>query len=84
MLGHEIGHVDAEAHHQRHSEEQGRQTGSSAAGDRATFLGRRRRTGIYEMVLENSFDRGDEMDADKVAVQLAQKAGYAPARSATS
>ena len=28
------------------------------------------------MVLENNFDRGDELDADKVGVDLAQKAGY--------
>ena len=30
------------------------------------------------MVLENKFDRGDEMDADKVSVTLTEKAGYAP------
>jgi hypothetical protein len=29
------------------------------------------------MVLENSFDRGDELDADKEGIILAQKAGYA-------
>jgi predicted Zn-dependent protease len=33
----------------------------------------------YEMVLENAFDRGDELDADATGVALAQKAGYAPA-----
>jgi hypothetical protein len=32
----------------------------------------------YEMVLENAFDRGDELDADASGVTLAQKAGYAP------
>ena len=31
------------------------------------------------MVLENTFDRGDEIDADKASVQYTQKAGYAPA-----
>jgi Peptidase family M48 len=30
-------------------------------------------------VLENSFDRGDEIDADKAAVFYTQKAGYSPA-----
>jgi hypothetical protein len=30
------------------------------------------------MVLENKFDRGDEMDSDKVSVTLAEKVGYAP------
>ena len=33
----------------------------------------------YDMVLENAFDRGDELDADAAGVALAQKAGYAPA-----
>ena len=33
----------------------------------------------YEMVLENAFDRGDEIDADKASVQYTQKAGYASA-----
>jgi predicted Zn-dependent protease len=33
----------------------------------------------YDMVLENSFDRGDELDADEGGVALALKAGYAPA-----
>jgi predicted Zn-dependent protease len=32
----------------------------------------------YGMVLENAFDRGDEMDADAGGVALAQKSGYAP------
>jgi predicted Zn-dependent protease len=33
----------------------------------------------YEMVLENSFDRGDELDADTGSIALSQKLGYAPA-----
>ena len=32
----------------------------------------------YDMVLENAFDRGDELDADAAGVALALKAGYAP------
>ena len=31
------------------------------------------------MVLENSFDRGDELDADTGSIALARKLGYAPA-----
>jgi hypothetical protein len=31
------------------------------------------------MVLENSFDRGDELDADNGSIALMQKLGYAPA-----
>jgi predicted Zn-dependent protease len=37
----------------------------------------------YDMVLENAFDRGDELDADASGVALARKAGYAPAALAS-
>ena len=30
------------------------------------------------MLLENAYDRGDEMDADKNGVMVANKAGYSP------
>jgi Zn-dependent protease with chaperone function len=33
----------------------------------------------YQKVFENQFDRGDEMEADKVGVRVANKAGYNPA-----
>ncbi len=33
----------------------------------------------YEMVLENSFDRGDELDADNGSIALTRKLGYVPA-----
>ena len=36
----------------------------------------------YDIVLENKFDRGDEMDSDKVSLTLAEKAGYAPGKLA--
>jgi hypothetical protein len=32
----------------------------------------------YSNIIENSFDRGDEMDADRVGIIAANKAGYAP------
>jgi predicted Zn-dependent protease len=32
----------------------------------------------YAMVLENSFDRGDEIESDRAGVTLANKAGYSP------
>jgi predicted Zn-dependent protease len=77
VLGHEIGHV---AHkHTVNAIRKGRavQLGTSqAGGDRGLFLGQLANK-AYEIVLENKFDRGDEMDSDKVSVTLAQKAGYA-------
>ena len=78
VLGHEIGHV---AHkHTVNAIKKGKavQIGTGAAASRAGFLSNYANR-AYEMVLENSFDRGDELDADKVGVQLSLKAGYAAA-----
>jgi len=45
--------------------------------DRGPFLDKLANK-AYEMVLENSFDRNDELDADTGSITLAQKLGYAP------
>jgi len=74
VLGHEIGHV---AHkHTVNAIRKGNavKMGTDAAG-RSSFLSSYANK-AYEMILENNFDRGDELDADKVGVDLAQKAGY--------
>jgi predicted Zn-dependent protease len=76
VLGHEIGHV---AHkHTVNAIKKGKavQLGTGAAGSRASFLSNYANR-AYSMILENSFDRGDELDADKEGVQLAKKSGYA-------
>jgi hypothetical protein len=78
VLGHEIGHV---AH--KHTVNAIRKNKAVQLGtnetlkDRGPFLDKIANK-AYEMVLENKFDRGDEMDADKVSVTLAEKVGYAP------
>ena len=61
-----------QAHRQRDSEEQGggRRSQSGAGGSERAALDRLANQ-AYAMVLENSFDRGDELDADRVGVQLA-------------
>jgi predicted Zn-dependent protease len=78
VLGHEIGHV---AHkHTVNAIQKGKavQIGSNETlASRGPFLDKIADK-AYEMVLENKFDRGDEMDADKVSVTLTGKAGYAP------
>jgi beta-barrel assembly-enhancing protease len=78
VLGHEIGHV---AHkHTVSAIRKGKavQLGTSATvADRGMFLDQLANK-AYEIVLENKFDRGDEMDSDNVSVSLAEKAGYAP------
>jgi hypothetical protein len=33
---------------------------------------------FYDVILENAYDRGDEIDADKSGIVLANKVGYAP------
>ena len=78
VLAHEIGHV---AHkHTVNAIRKNRAVQlatSETLSDRGPFLEKLANT-AYEMVLENKFDRGDEMDADKVSVALTDKAGYAP------
>src|SRR3954468_15273305 len=78
VLAHEIGHV---AHkHTVNAIKKNRtvQLGTNETlSNRAPFVDKMANK-AYEMVLENKFDRGDEMDADKVSVTLTEKAGYAP------
>lgn len=76
VLGHEIGHVVRKHTVNAIQKSKAVQLGTDAASTRARFLDQIANR-AYEMVLENSFDRGDELDADRVGVQLAQKAGYA-------
>ena len=75
VLGHEIGHVTA-----KHTLNAIRN--SKLAGAAAKATGRDRLTQIanigYDVLLENSFDRGDEIAADRVGVTLANGAGYSP------
>src|SRR5262245_6331034 len=77
VLGHEITHV---AHkHAVNAIKKGNavKTGADAAGSRVAFLDTLIDK-MYEMVLENKYDRNDEMDSDKTGVALAGKLGYAP------
>jgi predicted Zn-dependent protease len=77
ILGHEIGHVAHKHTVNAIQKSKAIQMGSNAVGSRSTVLAQITDR-AYAMVFENSFDRSDELDADMVAVQLAQKAGYAP------
>ena len=77
VLGHEIAHVAQKHTVNAIRKSKGVQLGTSAAtSDRGAFLDRLANR-AYDMVLENSFDRGDELDADKEGIVLVQKAGYA-------
>jgi beta-barrel assembly-enhancing protease len=78
VLAHEIGHVAHKHTVNAIRKNKAVQLGTSETlADRGPFLDQIANK-AYEMVLENKFDRGDEMDADKVSVTLTEKAGYAP------
>jgi predicted Zn-dependent protease len=74
VLGHEIGHVAHKHTVNAIKKSNAVKMGTDAAG-RSSFLSGYANK-AYEMILENNFDRGDELDADKVGVELAGKAGY--------
>jgi len=78
VLAHEIGHIAHKHTANAIRKNKAVQLGTSETmADRGPFLDKLANK-AYEMVLENKFDRGDEMDADKVSVTLTDKAGYAP------
>jgi beta-barrel assembly-enhancing protease len=77
VLGHEIAHVTQKHTVNAIRKAKGVQLGTSETlSNRGAFLDALANR-AYSMVLENAFDRGDELDADKEGVLMAQKAGYA-------
>ena len=78
VLAHEIGHIAHKHTVNAIKKSKAVQLGTSETmSSRGLFL-EKLANKAYEMVLENKFDRGDEMDADKEGVALAEKLGYAP------
>lgn len=75
VLGHEIAHVTRKHTVNAIQKSKAVQIGTAKLSTRGAFLNELA-TQSYAMVLENSFDRGDELDADREGVLLAQKAGY--------
>jgi beta-barrel assembly-enhancing protease len=76
VLGHEMTHV---AH--KHTVNAIRKNKAVQLGTEQTLASRgpfldKLANKAYEMVLENSFDRGDELDADTGSIALTQKLGY--------
>jgi beta-barrel assembly-enhancing protease len=77
VLAHEIGHVAHKHTVNAIRKNKAVQMGTNATlADRGPFLTNMANK-AYEMVLENSFDRGDELDADKASVTYTKKVGYA-------
>jgi beta-barrel assembly-enhancing protease len=79
VLSHEIGHVVRKHTVNAIQKNKAVAAGVSQAGGGRSELLERMANQAYAMVLENGFDRGDELDADRVGVQVALKLGYAPA-----
>ena len=77
VLAHEIGHVAHKHTVNAIRKNRAVQMGTNATmADRGPYLDQIANK-AYEMVLENAFDRGDELDADKASVEYTKKAGYA-------
>ena len=77
VLGHEITHVSHKHAVNAIQKANTMKVAGDAAGSRVAFLDTLSQK-VYEIVIENKFDRNDEMDSDKTGVSLAQKLGYAP------
>jgi beta-barrel assembly-enhancing protease len=75
VLGHEITHVTAK--HTISAIQKARGVAAVASATRNGLISQVANKG-YEVVLENNFDRKEEMEADSTGVILASKAGYAP------
>jgi predicted Zn-dependent protease len=75
VLGHEIGHVTRKHTINALRKNAAVKIGTSAASDRSSFLSSVGNV-VYNNVLENAYDRGDELDADRMGVELPQKVGY--------
>jgi predicted Zn-dependent protease len=76
VLGHEIGHVTHKHTINAIKKSNAIKVGADAAGSRSALLGQVIDLS-YNQIVEGTFDRGDEIDADSVSTQLAPKAGYA-------
>jgi predicted Zn-dependent protease len=78
VIGHEVAHV-TEKHTINAIQKNSAQSLATdmTIANRSALLGRVANL-AYDQVLEGSFDRDDEIEADKVSTELASKAGYAP------
>src|SRR5690606_22698602 len=75
VLGHEIAHVTEK--HTLRAIQKSNVIGTASQASRREFLSAVAER-AYESVLENSFDRGDETESDRIGITLANRAGYAP------
>ena len=81
VLGHEITHVTAK--HTIRAIQKGKMVSLTAdevgsSGGLAQSVVSRLAEAAYSNIINNKFDRNDEVESDKVGIGLASKAGYAP------
>ena len=79
VLGHEMTHITEKHTINAIRKSKAVQIGADEAGGGKGALVKVLANKAYEMVIENSFDRGDEGESDEKGVQLAAAAGSAPA-----
>jgi predicted Zn-dependent protease len=79
VLGHEIGHVTRKHTVNALRKSAATKLGSDVVSSRGPAFIAALANLAYDNIIENAWDRGDELDADKVSVQLTPKLGYAPA-----
>jgi predicted Zn-dependent protease len=77
VLGHEITHISHKHAVKAIQKGNAMKAASETAGSRVAFLDSLANK-VYDIVIENKFDRNDEMDSDKTGVALVQKLGYSP------
>ena len=75
VLGHEIGHITLK--HTIKAIQNAKKAELGASATRQAFIQAAANMG-YSVLLENKFDRNDEEAADKIALTIANKAGYSP------
>lgn len=75
VLGHEIGHITRKHAINALRKNAAVKLGASAGSNRSSLLAAAGNA-VYSNILENAYDRGDELDADNVGVELPQTVGY--------
>src|SRR5262245_517518 len=78
VLGHEIGHITRKHTINALRTSAAKKIGTDVAAKRGPAFISAVANLAYDNIIENAWGRGDELDADRVAVQLAPKLGYAP------
>jgi predicted Zn-dependent protease len=79
VLGHEIAHITRKHTVNAIKKSKATKMGTDQVGSRAGYLTTVLADFVYDNIVENKWDRGDEDDADKEGVRLANKALYNPA-----